>query len=157
MMTIIIIKHQDVCTEETILQTIQARKTMNYGFIRRKAVTEKDSSLTKHIFEQIKTKETTNGSPFIDPVFHMDISSDANKHIILHWNSPPWLSDWTRSIDMSWCTYANCVLSFDQTSFKKSSAVIFNLPHYGMGDKPPADPEHRNPNQMWVFFYTRIS
>jgi hypothetical protein len=26
-----------------------------------------------------------------------------------------------------------------------------------MGDKPPADPEHRNPNQMWVFFYTRIS
>lgn len=113
------------------------------------------TSETSNIIDR-RTKQTTNASPYIDPVSYMNtssnISSDDVKLIILQWNSPFWLTDWSKPIDMGLCKCKNCILSFDRGLFNQSSAVIFNLAHRPIGDKPPTDPDHRNPNQIWAFF-----
>ncbi|XP_045216144.2 4-galactosyl-N-acetylglucosaminide 3-alpha-L-fucosyltransferase 9-like isoform X2 [Mercenaria mercenaria] len=94
-------------------------------------------------------KQSNMLSPHINPVFHIDMS--RTNLLILFWDAPDWFKRWTYFAGTNQCRhYTNCEHSFDLSLLNVSQAVVFNLPHRGINNKPPVN--FRKPNQAWVFF-----
>ncbi|XP_060592529.1 alpha-(1,3)-fucosyltransferase C-like isoform X2 [Ruditapes philippinarum] len=118
--------------------------------------TFKNTKLKTHVQKTGITMVYKKSSPFIDPVFHVDISSHKPTrnhvdHTILFLESPDWFKQWSASANIGQCLkYTNCKQSFDRSLFRTSKAVVFNLPERGIDSVPPI--HFKSPDQVWVFF-----
>ncbi|XP_060559643.1 alpha-(1,3)-fucosyltransferase fut-5-like [Ruditapes philippinarum] len=73
---------------------------------------------------------------------------------ILWFNKPPWydIRQQNRFLRTN-CTYLNCRMSTDVTNLQKYSAIIYALTE-SASHVPPISHKDRNPDQMWIFFYS---
>ena len=73
---------------------------------------------------------------------------------ILWFNKPPWMNiSQQNKFLRNNCTYLNCQMSTNKTNLQKYSAIIYALTENAIY-LPPISRRDRNPDQMWIFFYS---
>ncbi|XP_045189208.2 3-galactosyl-N-acetylglucosaminide 4-alpha-L-fucosyltransferase FUT3-like [Mercenaria mercenaria] len=95
----------------------------------------------------------------VKPDREQSFNASSSKHnnswkYILWYNPPDWMNiEHENNMLTSLCAFDNCRMSTNQTDIQKYSAIIFSF-RERLTHVPPISRKDRNPDQVWIFFYS---